>query len=209
VVKKEGYRESTIWRYAKLVRTLANHTDIYDAESVKAEIAKQTWFEGTKELACDAYALLAKSRGFSFERPRYQRIEKLPFILLETEIDVLIIGTGPRTSAPFSFSKRQKHELERQESQKWTDIDFERSIATLTWTLFEMDIQEGSERAVRISVLEFLGHSVTTIPIIAVLGFRNQVPNALFNEIASSTIAITSVAAQSNTMLLFGVVVIA
>jgi hypothetical protein len=106
VVKKEGYRESTIWRYAKLVRTLANHTDIYDAESVKAEIAKQTWFEGTKELACDAYALLAKSRGFSFERPRYQRIEKLPFILLETEIDVLIIGTGPRTSAALQLLKK-------------------------------------------------------------------------------------------------------
>jgi integrase len=131
-LKKEGYRESTILRYAKLVRTLSNHTDIYDAESVKTEIARQTWSEGTKELACDAYALLAKSKGFSFERPRYQRVEKLPFIPLETEIDALICGTGPKTSVTLQLLKETAARIGEAWNLKWTDIDFERSIVTLT-----------------------------------------------------------------------------
>jgi len=130
-MKKEGYRESTIRRYAKLVRTLAKHTDICDAESVKAEISRQTWSEGTKELACDAYALLAKSRGFSFERPRYQRVEKLPFIPLETEIDALVNGTGPKTSAALQLLKETAARIGEAWNLKWTDIDFERSIVTL------------------------------------------------------------------------------
>src|SRR2546427_4897538 len=131
-MKKEGYREATIQRYAKLIRTLGKTTNIFDAEAVKVEIAKKNWSEGTKELACDAYSLLARSKGFKFQRPRYERIEKLPFIPLEAEIDALVSGTGPKTSAVLQLLKETAARIGEAWNLKWTDIDLERNLVTLT-----------------------------------------------------------------------------
>jgi integrase len=131
-MKKEGYREATIRRYSRIVRTLSKTSDLLDAEAVKTEIARKNWSEGTKELACDAYSLLAKSKGFDFHRPRYERIEKLPFIPLESEIDALVSGTGPKTSTTLQLLKETAGRIGEIWNLKWTDIDFERSVVTLS-----------------------------------------------------------------------------
>jgi len=55
-MKKEGYREATLKRYSKIIRTLTRTVNLLDAEAVKFEIANKNWSEGTKELACDAYS---------------------------------------------------------------------------------------------------------------------------------------------------------
>ena len=60
-LKKEGYKPSTIERRVRILRTLAKYADLADPESVKRTIARMDWSEGTKELACDAYALLAQT----------------------------------------------------------------------------------------------------------------------------------------------------
>jgi hypothetical protein len=62
-LKKEGYRESTIIRYVKIIRVLSKRATILDAESEKTVIADSGWIEGTKALACDAYGLFAKKNG--------------------------------------------------------------------------------------------------------------------------------------------------
>lgn len=98
-LKKEGYRESTIIRYVKIIRVLSKRATILDGESVKTVIADSVWTEGTKALACDAYGLFAKMKGFTFEKPIYSRVDTLPFIPLEQELDTLISGSGKRTSA--------------------------------------------------------------------------------------------------------------
>jgi integrase len=109
---------------------LSKTTDLHDAEAIKTEIADKNWSEGTKELACDAYSLLAKSKGFNFNRPRYERIEKLPFIPLESEIDALISGTGPKTSTTLQLLKETAARIGEVWSLKWTDIDFARGCHT-------------------------------------------------------------------------------
>jgi hypothetical protein len=63
-MKKEGYKPSTIERRAKILKIISRHADLRDSEAVKKAIAEMEWSEGTKELACDAYALLARSLGF-------------------------------------------------------------------------------------------------------------------------------------------------
>src|SRR5436309_11491458 len=55
-MKREGYREATLKRYSKIIRTLTRTVNLLDAEAVKFEIANKNWSEGTKELACDAYS---------------------------------------------------------------------------------------------------------------------------------------------------------
>ena len=77
-MKKEGYKSSTIERRAKILKVICRKADLKDAEAVKKAISEMDWSEGTEELGCDAYALLARSLGFAFQKPRYERIEKIP-----------------------------------------------------------------------------------------------------------------------------------
>jgi hypothetical protein len=84
-MRKEGYSETTIERYVRLLKELAKHGDLRDSESVKSGLTRTGWADGTKEMACGAYAIYAKQRGFTFSPPRYRRAEKLPFILLDSD----------------------------------------------------------------------------------------------------------------------------
>src|SRR5213080_5615300 len=84
-MKKEEYKPSTIERRAKILKVISRKADLKDAEAVKKAICEMEWSEGTKELACDAYALLARSLGFTFEKPRYERVPRLNRIWGPTE----------------------------------------------------------------------------------------------------------------------------
>jgi hypothetical protein len=76
-MQKEGYKEATILRYTKILRTIQKVTQLFDSESVKSYLAKKDWSEGTKEVACDAYSLLAKSKGcFSSTCEPYRRLSR-------------------------------------------------------------------------------------------------------------------------------------
>ncbi|MGC8998100.1 MAG: hypothetical protein ACP5JW_01655 [Candidatus Bathyarchaeia archaeon] len=71
-----------------------------DPESVKEVIAKQGgWSEGRKELAVEAYSSYLLMVGGKWSPPKYKRVAKLPFIPTEQELDTLINGCGPKTSA--------------------------------------------------------------------------------------------------------------
>jgi hypothetical protein len=84
-MRKEGYSETTIERYVRLLRELSKYGDLQNPESVKVALSRLNWTEATKEMACGAYALYAKQHRFTFVPPRYRRAEKLPFIPLESE----------------------------------------------------------------------------------------------------------------------------
>ncbi len=131
-LKKEGYKESTIERRVRILSTLAKCADLADPEAVKHAIAKIDWSDGTKELACDAYALLAQSKDIEFNRPRYVRTETIPFIPLEAEIDSLISGTGPKTATVLQLLKETGARIGEAWALRWTDVDLENRIVTFT-----------------------------------------------------------------------------
>ncbi len=70
--------------------------NLYDPETIKAVIAKQTWSNGRKNNAVDAYSSFLKMVDGKWNPPLYQTIRKLPFIPKETEIDQLIAGCSRR-----------------------------------------------------------------------------------------------------------------
>jgi integrase len=96
-LQKEGYRPATIESRTKLLKTLWRRgANFNDHDSVKTTIAKQTWCEGRKSNAVDAYSsYLAMTEG-TWTPPTYKSIPKLPFVPKETEIDQLIAGCSPR-----------------------------------------------------------------------------------------------------------------
>ncbi|MEM2255139.1 MAG: WHIM1 domain-containing protein [Candidatus Bathyarchaeia archaeon] len=93
-LKKQGYSEQTIRDRCKILKTMVNRgANLLDPESVKEVIAKQdSWSEGRKEFAVNAYTSFLSMLGKTWNPPRYRRVEKLPFIPLESEIDMLIAG---------------------------------------------------------------------------------------------------------------------
>ncbi len=129
---KEGYRESTIERRLRLLKKLGGNSDLNDPESVKVAITRMNWSEGTKEVACETYATYAKSHGVNFEKPRYHRIEKLPFIPLEEEIDALISGTGAQTSCVLQLLKETGARIGEIWRLKWIDVDTLHGIVTIS-----------------------------------------------------------------------------
>ena len=123
-MKKDGYAESTIERYVRLLRRLAVWADLNEPEAVKVALTRTGWADGTKEMACGAYALYAKQYGFTFVPPRYRRVEKLPFIPLDSEVEQLIGSMGLRYSAFLSLLKDTAPRPLEAWNLKWCDIDF-------------------------------------------------------------------------------------
>ena len=132
-MKKQGYAESTIESRVKLLRVLAKRgADLYDPESVKAVIAKQNWSLGRKENAVIAYSTFLKMMGGSWVPPRYKRVEKLPWVPLETEIDQLIAGCSRRIATFLQLLKETGMRPGEAWSLKWVDVDFEKKTVTVT-----------------------------------------------------------------------------
>ena len=100
-MRKSGYRNSTIQTCVRALKALTRRTNLLDPESVKSYLANAELSENRKtKLLEDASRFYAHLK-IPFNRPRYKRIETLPFIPLEGEIDQLIAGVGQKFSRYF------------------------------------------------------------------------------------------------------------
>jgi len=130
---KQGYAKSTIEGRAKLMaRFIKLGANLYDPESIKETIAKATWSEGRKEFAVEAYTNFLIMIGGQWDPPKYRRIEKLPFIPTEQEIDQLIAECGEKTAAFLQTLKETGMRAGEAWNLKWTDIDFVNTTVRIT-----------------------------------------------------------------------------
>jgi len=95
-MEKQGYKLPTIRtrivRLETLVRLGAN---LFDPESIKKTIAlKKTWNDGTKANVVDSYSAFLEMQGLTWKPPRYRRLETIPFIPSEAELNQLIGACG-------------------------------------------------------------------------------------------------------------------
>jgi hypothetical protein len=72
-----------------------------------------------------------KWKGISFEKPRYKRSERLPFIPTENEVDQLIGGVGKKSAAFLQLLKETGVRCGEGWTIKWTDIDMERNTVNI------------------------------------------------------------------------------
>ena len=123
-LKKQGYKDATILAKVKLLRTLVKRgARLEDPESVKEVIAKQDWSDGRKRNAVDAYSSYLAWKGLSWEKPKYKKIAKLPFIPLEEELDQLIAGCSKRMATFLQLLKETGARSGEALRLKWSDID--------------------------------------------------------------------------------------
>jgi integrase len=91
-MQREGYRPSTIESQVSALKAIARHTDLSNPDDVKRYLARLEVTESRKEALVIRLNRFYKWKEIRWAPPRYRRIEKLPFIPLETEVDQLIAG---------------------------------------------------------------------------------------------------------------------
>jgi len=145
-LKKQGYKDTTITSKVKLLKILAKRgADLLNPESVKEVIARQEWSEGRKENAVDAFTSFLVFIGGNWDPPKYKRIDKLPFIPTEEELDALIAGSGKKMAAFLQLLKETGIRAGEAWNLKWTDLDMQSQTIRVT-------PEKGSEpRILRIS----------------------------------------------------------
>ncbi len=130
-LKKEGYRESTIVSRVKLLGGLAKRADLLSPESVKEAIARLSVTESRKEVLVCVYGGFCRQNGLAFNPPRYHRIERLPFIPSESEVDQLIAGMGGKTATFLQTIKETAGRPGEVWRLRWIDLDLERQAITI------------------------------------------------------------------------------
>jgi len=67
-----------------------------------------------------------------FEKPRYRRIDKTPFIPSQLEVDQLIAGVGKKMSTFLRLLSETGMRVGEAWNLNWTDIDCERGVVNVT-----------------------------------------------------------------------------
>ena len=132
-MKKQGYKEGTILSRSKLLEVMVKRgANLYDPETVKEVIAKQVWSEGRKENAVNAYSTFLKMTGGTWNPSIYGRIQKLPFIPKEEEIDSLIASCAPKAATLLQTLKETAARVGEAWALQWIDLDVENRTLRIT-----------------------------------------------------------------------------
>jgi len=128
-LKKQGYSDATVKTRVKILKQLAKTCNVFDPEDVKKTIATwETWSEGHKQVAVQAYTSFLEMLGLKWDPPRYRHVKGLPFIPLESELDALISGCSRKLAASLQLLKETGMRIGEAWRLKWTDIDEEQCL---------------------------------------------------------------------------------
>jgi integrase len=131
-LSQNGVKGNTLGSYSAVLRKLAKNTDL-TPESVKAYLAKdKEWTDATKGMTVIVYGSFLKFNNLSWKPPRYKPTDKVPFVPAEADIDQLISGSGRILATFLQFLKETGARSGEAARLKWSDVDFERRVATIT-----------------------------------------------------------------------------
>jgi integrase len=130
-MQKEGHKPHTVKSAVSSLKSIARRMNLLDVEAVKGYLATSCVSDCRKELLALHLARFYRNRGVPFDRPRYKRIEKLPFIPLESEVNQLIGGVGKKTAAFLQLLKETGMRPGEAWNLKWIDSNFEKATVSI------------------------------------------------------------------------------
>ena len=131
-LKRQNYSEETIRLNRIALKVLSERgANLFDTDSVKDVIAKQTWSSNRKRNVINAYNIFLKLNNMTWEQPRCNVEESIPFIPTEQEIDALI-SSAPKKLSTFLLLLKETA-MRRGEAKRieWINIDSEINTITL------------------------------------------------------------------------------
>ncbi len=121
-LRNKGYKESTLRNIGYTLKHLAKHADLDNTEEVKGFIATKK-SESYKKKLVDIYSLYAEEHHIKFDKPKYKRTHKLPYVPTNSEIEVLIGGLTLKYAAFCQVLKDTGARPIEAWSIKWIDIN--------------------------------------------------------------------------------------
>jgi integrase len=100
-MRKEGYRESTRYYAVRTLKRLDRRCNITGPESVRRFLANCSWSEEGRSRIAEEIDRLYRHTGTEWEKPRYEKVDLLPYIPKEEEVDALVTGLYNRTVGTF------------------------------------------------------------------------------------------------------------
>jgi integrase len=131
-MKKNGYADSTIKATGKRLRSLERNCNLTKPEEVKGYIANKDCSNAFKETLVETYDFIMKSLNQKWEKPFYERYDKLPKIPTEEKVNMLIAKAKPRMALILSMAKDLGTRPIELTWLKIQDIDLERGIVNIT-----------------------------------------------------------------------------
>ena len=104
-MKKNAYEETTIKATAKRLKYLQRNCTLADPENIKIFVANKKCSNAFKECLIETYDILMKSINQKWNKPFYQRYDKLPKIPTEEKLNMLISNARTRMALFLSMSK--------------------------------------------------------------------------------------------------------
>jgi integrase len=104
-MKKNAYEETTIRATSKRLKHLQKNCLLADPESVKIFVANKKCSNAFKESLIEAYDILMRSISQQWNKPFYERYDKMPKIPTEEKINMLISNARTRMALFLSMSK--------------------------------------------------------------------------------------------------------
>jgi integrase len=87
--------------------------------------------ESTKQKLVYAYNRYCKQHNIQWTKPRYKRVDKLPYVPTEKDIEQLIGGMSKRLGIILRFMMETGCRLGEMWCVEWSDIDCERNIVSI------------------------------------------------------------------------------
>ena len=122
-MNKQGYRHSTVHYCIQALKSIARQVSLLDPESVKTYLASMDVSEARKAKLVEDLARFYAWKRIPFEKPNYRRVERLPFVPLETEIDQLISAAGRKTGTFLQLLKEMGIRPGEAWNLKWIDLE--------------------------------------------------------------------------------------
>jgi len=167
-LKKQGYAKDVVeHRFEAIKRLISLGADLWNPESIKETLAKQTdWKDGYKLQMVYSYENFLAMEGLTWQRPRYKQKSRLPFIPTEQEIDQLIAGVGKKLGTFLQGLKDTGVDPGELMKLRWIDINIETRKVSIT------PVKGHDPRVLKVS-REFL-RRLETIPRKSEYIFTNQ-----------------------------------
>jgi len=125
-MERQGYRSSTTRYAVEALKSVSRRVDLLDSDAVKGYLAKAKVSDGRKERLSNDIGRFYRFKGLNFDKPRYRKVERIPFIPLESEVEQVISGMGQKTGTLLQLLRETGMRCGEAWNLKWVDIDSER-----------------------------------------------------------------------------------
>jgi integrase len=130
-MRKQGYRDSTVRYCIRALKSMARHANLLHPESAKAYLAWAEMSESRKAKVTQDLARFYAYVHLAFDKPNYRRVEKLPFVPLEVEVDQLISGVSRKIATFLQLIKETGVRAGEAWNLRWIDLDAEQRTVNI------------------------------------------------------------------------------